>query len=302
MKTKEIHLPSLPKRWADLTMEQFIQIESLSGKFASPDAYLTHCFLLLTGLKPLRYAERWRRVLASIPLIGRLVEQTGRTLMRMDQDYLGLDIPMPIFGQYYRFSGIKNALFGDRFMIEDQEVSFFQKRLRFLLEREDIQLPSNPLSSKRLGRKWYKSYQPLLSDMSWQDYNVCAMYIELYSGSKDIAMLDKFLSAFYRVGDPERVHGKFTPMEIQVVLLFWNNCQRYFKRSFPHQYKESKKKLNKDYMKDESEMTVFLSKEAYTTPTEVREMRAYDALQYLEMNALAFEEKERQIQKMKSKR
>lgn len=302
MKKKRIDLPSLPQDWSSLTLKQFKAIEKIRGQFASTDAYLTHCFLALSGLIPLKYAERWRAVLGCIPLIRRFVKETGRTVLRIEEDYLGLGLPFPVLGQYYRFPGLWNALFGHRFMMEDHEVLFFQQKLRFLTEQENIRLNINPVYNKRIGFKTYASYYALLADMDWLDYNRCSMFIERYTRTKDISFLDSFLSAFYKVGNTRKVHGMFTELEIHLILLFWNNCQKYFKQSFPHLYKENSQNSSKDYMKEESEITVFLAKESYMKPDDVRGMRAYDALQYLETNAILIEEKERQLAKIKSHR
>ena len=302
MRKIRIDLPSLPQDWSSLTLRQFQMIESIRGKFSSTDAYLTHCFFALTGLKPLKYAERWRAVLGGIPLIGLLIKENGRGIYRMNEDYLGIEPPIPSFWQYYRFSGIWNALFGRRFRMEDQDVFYFQQRLNFLTERGDISLRSNPVYKKRIGLKNYTSYYSRLADMDWLDYNRCSMFIEQYIKTKNPSFLDNFLSAFYKIGNARKVRGKFSDMEIHLVLLFWNGCQQYFKKTFPHLYKENTKNSSKDYMKEESEITVFLSKEAHMKPDDVRGMRAFDALQYLETNAIICEQTEKQIKAIKSHR
>lgn len=304
---KQINLPSLPQNWSSLTLSQFHTIEKIRGKFVSKDAYLTHCFLALTGLKPLRYAERWRAVIASIPLVGRFVAETGRkmadfTYFRSETDNNIIFSGIPRFTQYYRFKGLKNALFGYRFPMEDQELLYFQQKLKFLTENKIVRLNTNPVFQKRIGFKTYKSYYAKLADMAWLEYNQCSMFIERYIRTKETEFLDKFLAAFYKVGNPRKVHGKFTELEIHLILLFWNSCQQYFKASFPHLYKNSTGNISKDYMKEESEITVFLAKEAYMRPEDVREMRAYDALQYLETNAVLQEEKERQLNNIKLRR
>lgn len=298
MKKQKIELPSLPGNWKALTLEQFKIIESIKGKFPSSEAYLTHCFLALTGLKPLRYAERWRSVLGVIPYISRLVKETGRVVVYETEEALG-DKPDFIYGQYYCFSGLKNFIFGKRFIIQDQEILFFLQNIKFLTEKDNIQLMSNPVKEKVIKGNTYKSHQALLSDMTWEDYNRCSMFIELYQEGKDIRYLNQFLSVMYDVGNPGIIQNEFSKLEIDLILLYWNESQKYFKRSFPHMFKEGKKRLNKDYMKEEAEITVFLGKEAYAKPEDIRGMRAYDALQYLEMNAVICEERERQLSKIK---
>lgn len=298
MKKQKIELPSLPGRWNALTLKQFKVIESIKGKFPSSEAYLTHCFLALTGLKPLRHAERWRSVLGVIPYISRLVKQTGRVVVYETEEVMG-DKPDFIYGQYYCFSGLKNFIFGKRFIIQDQEILFFLQNIKFLTEKDNIQLMSNPVKEKVIKGNTYKSHQALLSDMTWEDYNRCSMFIELYQEGKDIRYLNQFLSVMYDVGNPGIIQNEFSKLEIDLILLYWNESQKYFKRSFPHMFKEGKKRLNKDYMKEEAEITVFLGKEAYAKPEDIRGMRAYDALQYLEMNAVICEERERQLSKIK---
>lgn len=298
MKKQKIELPSLPGRWNALTLKQFKVIESIKGKFPSSEAYLTHCFLALTGLKPLRYAERWRSVLGVMPYISRLVKETGRVVVYETEEALG-DKPDFIYGQYYCFSGLKNFIFGKRFIIQDQEILFFLQNIKFLTEKDNIQLMSNPVKEKVIKGNTYKSHQALLSDMTWEDYNRCSMFIELYQEGKDIRYLNQFLSVMYDVGNPGIIQNEFSKLEIELILLYWNESQKYFKRSFPHMFKEGKKRLNKDYMKEEAEITVFLGKEAYAKPEDIRGMRAYDALQYLEMNAVICEERERQLSKIK---
>lgn len=298
MKKQKIELPSLPGRWNALTLKQFKVIESIKGKFPSSEAYLTHCFLALTGLKPLRHAERWRSVLGIIPYISRLVKQTGRVVVYETEEVMG-DKPDFIYGQYYCFSGLKNFIFGKRFIIQDQEILFFLQNIKFLTEKDNIQLMSNPVKEKVIKGNTYKSHQALLSDMTWEDYNRCSMFIELYQEGKDIRYLNQFLSVMYDVGNPGIIQNEFSKLEIDLILLYWNESQKYFKRSFPHMFKEGKKRLNKDYMKEEAEITVFLGKEAYAKPEDIRGMRAYDALQYLEMNAVICEERERQLSKIK---
>ncbi|WP_195373010.1 hypothetical protein [Parabacteroides leei] len=301
MKKRHITLPSLPGNWKALTLDQFKKIEAIRGKFASSDAYLTHCFIILTGLRPLRYAERWRLLLGLIPILSRFIKETGRLVIDHEQDYLGLEKPVLIYAQYYCFSGIKNLLFGKRFIIQDQEILSFQQNIKFLADKSSIQLTSNPVKEKIINNKVYFCHQALLSDMTWHDYNRCSMFIELYLNSKNVNYLEQFIAVLYKMDDPSIVHGNFSELEINLILLYWNDSQKYFKKSFPHMFKEGKKQLNKDYMKNEAELTVFLGKEAYTRPEDIRKMRAYDALQYLEMNAIICEEKERQIKKMKTK-
>lgn len=298
MKKQKIELPSLPGNWKALTLEQFKIIESIKGKFPSSEAYLTHCFLALTGLKPLKHAERWRSVLGAMPYISRFIKETGRVVVYETEDALG-DKPDFIYGQYYCFSGLKNFIFGKRFIIQDQEILFFLQNIKFLTEKDNIQLMSNPVKEKVIKGNTYKSHQALLSDMTWEDYNRCSMFIELYQEGKDIRYLNQFLSVMYDVGNPGIIQNEFSKLEIELILLYWNESQKYFKRSFPHMFKEGKKRLNKDYMKEEAEITVFLGKEAYAKPEDIRGMRAYDALQYLEMNAVICEERERQLSKIK---
>ncbi|MCD8176704.1 MAG: hypothetical protein LUE98_04490 [Tannerellaceae bacterium] len=62
METKKINLTS-PKNYNALTLEQWRILDRLKGKYTSEDAYLTNVFLHFCNLKPLLYAERWRRIL-----------------------------------------------------------------------------------------------------------------------------------------------------------------------------------------------------------------------------------------------
>ena len=113
--------------------------------------------------------------------------------------------------------------------------------------------------------------------------------------------MDKFLAVLYRAENIRNFGDYFTGLEKRLVLLFWDGTQQYFMRSFPHLFKKRKENLSKDYMKEEASITVFLGKESFSTPNVAREMLVYDALEYLEMNAVLYEAKEREIQKMKRK-
>lgn len=300
MKKKTIQLPSIPVSWKAVSLEQFKAIDGVKGTFRSQEAWLTYCFLALTGLKPLRYKEAWRALLSSVPILGRFVKETGRVIVGTDTDFDGTLLLLS--GQYYCFSGFLNFWFGRRFLMQDQELLSFIERLRFLTDKDEADFVVNPVTEKEIGGVLYKTHQALLSDMTWEDYNRCSMFIELYASGKEIRHLDKFLSVIYKIDRVENVRSYFTQLEINLILTYWNNSQKYFKRSFPHMFKSgSKEEKSRDYMKKEAEITVFLGKEAYSSPEEVRKMRAYDALQYLEMNAIIYEERERQIKQMKRK-
>lgn len=301
MRTKTIRLPILPQSWNFMTLDQFKKIHKIRGQFKSKESYLANCFLELEGLRPLRYAERWRSILGSIPLIGKLVSENGRQVAEVNGNTGKGGQPIILWKQCYRFKGLRNKLFGCRFFIEDQEILSFQQKLAFLLNPEDISLKSNPVRSKKIGAKIYYSYQTLLSDMPWCDYNRCSMYIQLYSKTNKKTDLEKFLTVLYRAENVKKIRAHFTDLEIRLILLFWDGTQQYFMQSFPHLFKKRKDNLSKDFMKEEASISVFLSKEAYCMPNEAREMRVYDALEYLEMNAVLCETKEREIQKMRRK-
>ncbi len=299
MKTKTVNLPALPSNWNYLTLDQFKKIEKIRGNFVSEDSYLTHCFLELEGLKPLRYAERWREALAVLPFLGRFVWETGRQIADVHENPGDEGKPLIIWKQCYSFKGFWLRIFGPRFFVEDQEILSFQEKLNYLLKPESISLKSNPVREKRIGLKTYRSYQTLLSDMSWLSYNKCSMFIKLYSQTKNESYLNKFLSILYKAENVKHFERKFSVFEKRLVLLFWDGTQSYFLQSFPHLFKKRTETLSKDFMKEESAITVFLGKESFSKPEDVRDMMVFDALQYLELNAVLCEEKERQIQRMK---
>lgn len=125
------------------------------------------------------------------------------------------------------------------------------------------------------------------------------MFIKLYSQTKNESYLNKFLSILYKAENVKHFERKFSVFEKRLVLLFWDGTQSYFLQSFPHLFKKRTETLSKDFMKEESAITVFLGKESFSKPEDVRDMMVFDALQYLELNAVLCEEKERQIQRMK---
>lgn len=315
-KTIRIDLPSLPGRWADMTWEQLRIIEEVSGNFASEAAYLAHCFIGLERLKPLRYAERWRSMLSRIPLLGHFVAETGRQVADLLEGGGGTGPAMIVWEQCYRFKGFRNALFGRRFFMEDQEVLSFQKRLEFLLDRKEIYMPANPVSRKRIGIRTFRSHFTHLADMSWIHYRLCCMHIQNYTATKDTSHLDKFLSVLYlpegRISrwmsritgktHPDRMSRYFSPLELNVVLIFWNSTQQYYRNSFRHLFNDKAGKKTRDFMKEEAEITVFLSKEIGTVPEKAQNLEAFYALQYLEDNAILQEEKKREIERLKRKR
>lgn len=130
-KAKKINLPVLPGGWNAMTLEQFRLVEDVHGKFASTEAYLANCFMVLEGLKPLRHAERWRPFLSGIPFIKRFVAETGRQVANIYEGNALSGETLITWKQCYRFNGFWNALFGTRFFMEDQEVLSFQKNLIF---------------------------------------------------------------------------------------------------------------------------------------------------------------------------
>ena len=313
---KTIKLPSLPDRWGLMMLDQFRTVEEIRGKFASSDAYLAHCFLALEGLKPLRYAERWRSALSLIPFAGRFIAETGRQVADVHEGGAGEDGPFIIWTQCYRFKGLWNALAGRRFFMEDQEVLYFQKKLEFLTKPEKIYLSTNPVARKKVGMRTYRSYFTNLSDMPWFHYRLCCMHIQNYISTRQDSYLDKFLSTLYipegrtsrlinRITaqtHPDGFSKHFSPLEINLILIFWNSTQLYFRNSFKHLFNGKSKQKTRDFMKEEAEITVFLSKEIGTIPEKTQDIEAFYALQYLEDNAVIQEEKKKEIEKMKRMR
>lgn len=315
-KVTRINLPSLPNGWNTMTLEQLRVIEKISGKFSSPEAYLTNCFLELEQLKPLRYAQRWRSMLSLIPFIGRFMIETGRQVVDIHAGEGVNEKNFITWKRCYRFKGFWNALFGRRFFMEDQEILSFQQKIKFLIERENIYLVTNPVSNKKIGLRKYRSYYTNLADMPWIKYRLCCMHIQNYMDTRQRAYLDKFLSVLY-VPDGriccmiDRITGGlspigfskyFTVLEINLILIFWNSTQQYYKKCFKHLFSKKGEQKTRDFMKEETEITVFLSKEIGTTPDNAQKLEAFYALQYLEDNAIQQEEKKREIDKMKRKR
>lgn len=300
MKNKKVELRSLPSGWEEISIDQFRQIEKIRGTFLSKTTYLTHCFLILEGIKPLRYAQRWRSFGGKIPLVKRFISMTGRRLIRVEEDYLRIGEPFYVWEQCYRFRGFWNALFGRRFWIPDEDLLFFVRKLDFLTDKNTFRILKNPVPEKRIRFSRYRSYRTCLSDMSWEAYNLCNMFMEQYVSTRHSVYLDNFLSVLYRMDNPKLAHRVFSYHEIHMILLFWQSVQEYFMKSFPHLFKKNNaNKKIRDYMKNEANITVFLCRQSYSTPASVRGMRAYDALQYLEINSIEYEEKERMIQRAK---
>lgn len=312
-KVFRINLPSLPVGWNAMTLEQLRIIEEIGGKFASTEAYLANCFLELERLKPLRYAQRWRSLLSCIPLIGRLVAETGRQVADILEGYGEDGGPIIIWKQCYRFKGFWNALFGIRFFMEDQEVLSFQQKIKFLAERNDISISTNPVNYKRIGLRTYRSYYTNLADMPWIHYRLCCMHIQNYTVTHQSIYLDKFLSVLYvpegrisrminrikRNEPPADFSKYFSSLEINLVLIFWNSTQQYYKNCFKHLFTNKGGQKARDFMKEEAEITVFLSKEIGTTPDNAQNLEVFYALQYLEDNAVLQEEKKKEIERIK---
>lgn len=315
-KGKEINLRSLPSGWDTMTLEQFKIIEDIHGKYPSTEAYLANCFLALEGLKPLRHAEKWRTLLGSMPLFGRYVADTGRQIAHVYEDILQPGQPFILWKQCYSFKGFWNSVLGKRFFMEDQELLSFQKSITFLTNRDDMYMTTNPVCKKKIGLCTYRSYYTKLADISWHEYRLCCMHIQNYTSTRQYYHLNAFLSTLYKpegwinsvkrflTGKTHPVNfiKKFSPLQINLILLFWNSTQQYYKKCFKHLYTNKEEKINRDFLKEEIEITVFLSKEINTTPDDTQKINALYALQYLEDNAILQEEKKKELDRIKRMR
>lgn len=301
---KNLSLKKMPENWDQVTLEQFRILNRLQGNYASDKAYLTHCFMELQGLKPLLYDSAWKEICSHIPVIKNFIRMNGRIIVEVFDDYLGMGKPFPIWKQCYRYKGVKELLFGKRFWMRDHTVLELLKSLDFM--KQPIKLNKNPIPVKIIDGVNYTSCYTRLADMTWLDYNRCCMFIEEYARTKNEQMLWNFISSLYHIGNPDKAKEHFDDLECKLIILFWEGCQVYFRKCFPHLYKgepkNKTKKAAKDYMKEESELTVFLSRQAYAKPEEVRKMLVFDALQFLELNAKECEEREKEIAKMKRHR
>lgn len=298
---KTVELKKMPSNWNAVTMEQFRILEQMKARYASKEAYLTYCFIYFQGLKPLLYSSRWKEILSQISFLRRFIRMDGRRIQNIYSDYLGVGEPIVVWEQCYRYNGWKNLWKGDRFWMEDQQLLSFLRPLEYLTT--PIQLAVNPIPQKTINDRIYTSAYTRLADMSWLDYNKCSMHIEQYVKTKQTKHLYNFIACLYKIGDPDIVQENFDTMELYLIQIFWQGCQTYFKKCFPHLFSvNEKKQKQKDYLKEESEISVFLSKQAYSKPDEVREMLVFDALEYLEQNAKECEERQREIDKIKSRR
>lgn len=293
MKTKQkvVELPSPPKKWEDLTLEQWKVYHKLTGKYASDTAFLAKAFLLLCGLKPLLYAERWRMLLSRIPFIGRYVRMTGRQVISADEDHIR-------WKQFYR---LKKT--GQRFWMEDEEVLSFQKSIEFMTTEPVI--THNPVEHLRILWRKFPTHKRRLSDMNWATYNTCNAYVSSYFQTKDKSFLYQFIRVLYRI--PVKfipyISKSVNTWQLQLILLFWNGCQKDFAKQFRRLFKEGKKNnqsKKKDYLVQESEISVFIGKESHLPPEGVRNMLVWDALTYLDQNARKLETEEKQLAKLKS--
>lgn len=283
MEKKQLELKGLPANWNGLSLDQWKKLDAIRGEFASDTAYITHCFLALEGMKPLLYAERWRSILSGIPFVRRFVRMTGRQVEDIHEDYLQTGAPCYVWRQCYRFRGFWNSMFGVRFWLRDEELYAFTKRLEYL--NTPVRLIANPVGRKRIRWRNYTSYYTKLADMPWIDYNKCNMYYEQYAKTKRPVFLEQFLCILYKISDPKLVKNAFSEFEIKLILLFWEGVHQSFSTDFPRLFKGKKKeKKAVDYMKSESEITVFISKLASTTPDNSRKILVYDVFQYLDQN------------------
>lgn len=298
---KTVELKKMPSNWNAVTMEQFRILEQMKARYASKEAYLTYCFIYFQGLKPLLYSSRWKEILSQISFLRRFIRIDGRRIQNIYSDYLGVGEPIVVWEQCYRYNGWKNLWKGDRFWLEDQQLLSFLRPLDYLTT--PIQLAVNPIPQKVINDRVYTSAYTHLADMSWLDYNKCSMHIEQYVRTKQTKHLYNFIACLYKIGDPDIVKDNFDTLELRLLQVFWQGCQTYFKKCFPHLFTvNEKKQKQKDYLKEESEISVFLSKQAYSKPDEVREMLVFDALEYLEQNAKECEERQREIDKIKNRR
>lgn len=300
---KEIRLKSIPGNWAECSLEELQKLDDIKGKFPSEAVYQTYCFLELTNLVPLVYAERWRAILGSIPFIRQFVKKTGRKLDKIEEDYLGMAAPFITYKSCYRLRGWRHKLFGRRFWIKDRQIAAWLKELTWLNGKPFFL--TNPVTKKSIAGKIYTSSFTRLADMSWADYSRCSMYWELYHKTKQSGYLEKFIAILYKVEDPKIIRGKFSPLETMLIQIFWNSVQHNYMKTFPHLFKSGGKESKKghtDYMKNEAQITVFLAKQANALPREVQDMEAFYALEYMERNAEEVEAHEKEIIRIKHKR
>jgi len=308
-KQRVIELPSPPKKWEDMTLAQWKIYYDLAGKHPSDTAFMAKAFLLFCGLKPLLYAERWRSILAKLPFIGRFVRMTGRQVAGVNEGHIR-------WRQYYRLQkgrsnkfSIFNWLrpifdfqFSISFWLEDEEVMSFQKAIEFLTT--DPAITINPVETIVVRGNVYHSHKRRLSDMVWVTYNTCNALIDGYHQTKNKNLLYQFVANLYRIPGMDIPYIKKTApdWQLQLILLFWDGCQKDFARNFKRLFKEAKKNKQpkrKDYLVDESEITVFLGRESHLPPEGVRGMLVWDALTYLDQNARKVEAEEKQLLKMK---
>ncbi|MDR1982093.1 MAG: hypothetical protein LBQ39_10835 [Tannerellaceae bacterium] len=296
MKQKIIALPSLPKNWNGLSVSQWRILKDMDGKYVSEEAYLAKVFLTFCGLVPLLYAERWRSFLAAIPLMGRFVRMTGRQV-------IGSETGVLQWQQVYRFKGWRNKLWGVRFWMEDEEVVCFKDGLKFLLTEKSV--GRNPIESIRWKGETYHSPETYLSNMKWLTYNTCNMCLTAYRKTKKKEHLYLFITVLYGMDKKaaSAIPRLLDPFQISLIELFWDGCQQYFAKSFKHLFSKSKDETNpnSDYLKEEAEITVFVGKQSFQSPDLVREMKTFDALEYLEQNAILIDAKKRELNKIKRK-
>lgn len=297
-KTKIIELPPIPGSYNEITREQWNRLFPIIGSFRSETDYLTRCFLALAGLELVPYAEPWRRFVHRISFGLIPLRRTGRVLAGTFLDYLGMGEPMPDWMQLYRFEGSR------LFYLHDWELNSFKEKLKFL--NDPIVLSVNPIPEVCIrgegGKKVvYRSFGQYLSDMDWYTYNICSMHLEQFSRTKNKKFLYLFLASFYRMDDPEQIPLVLSEPEQKLILLYWEGVLHYYSKCFPHLFKRNEKKeVSPDYMKMESSITVFIGKESGgALPEQVREMLAYDALGYLEANAVNVEEHNKAMAKIR---
>ena len=285
---KKIDIGHLPTGWNDCSVMQLKSINDLGGKYKSMECYMSLVFFALMGIKPLVYAERWRELMAKIPLLRPFLAKTGRQIDSVHEDFLGMAKPFVLYKSCFHKKGFWNALFGKRFWLTDEEVLSFAKRISWV-DTPPFFL-TNPVAEKRIEGKTYKSSFTRLADMRWADYNQCCALMDHYAKSGNKLSLRKFISTLYKLPSENLVDKAFSPFEISLIILFWESVQKDYARVFPHLFKKKKSKKAKkeftDYMKMEAEMTVFIAKEASSIPNQVHEMEAFYALEYMEKRAV----------------
>ncbi|MDR1341549.1 MAG: hypothetical protein LBK58_16095 [Prevotellaceae bacterium] len=279
-----------PKNWNQLDLHQWHIIQSLQGKYTSRESYLAKAFVLLCGLKPLPYAERWREVLSSFPIVGQWVRCTGRQVYGRSGDVL-------LWRQYYQISR-------DRVWIADEDIRAFTKGVEWLA-KERI-LTHNPVRTVTIGDKMYHSPKRRLSDLTWERYNLAKAALELYDKSKNILLLHHFVAALYGIDEADitKIPGAVSEFEISLMTFYWDGCHYDLAKSFPHLFKTAEKKdENKkqaDYLKSETEITVFISKQSFSKPDEVRGMNVRDAFEYLEQQMTETELHRKELNRVKA--